>query len=173
MMDAGLAGYDYFSATDVVPVPYPGLPPNLAGMSGSLVLVDREPGALQAELDRLSETVKARFVGAAGVMAEPVKTYGTFLEWFDENFDAGTCGASAVLKSRLIDESALTEDPEAIVDALMSASAPTGGMSIFLLGGKEVNEAKPRGGSNAVNPGWRKAFVHSREYPHSRMFSLY
>lgn len=164
-MDAGLAGYDYFSATDVVPTPYPGLPPNLAGMSGSLVLVDRAPGALQAELGRLNETVQAAFPGVAGVFAEPVKAYGTFLAWFDENFDAGTCGASAVLKSRLIDERALTEDPGAIVDALMSASGPVGGMSVFLLGGKAVNEAEPRGGSNAVNPGWRKALVHSREWP--------
>ena len=34
-------------------------------------------------------------------------------------------------------------------------------MNFYLLGGKGVADAVPRGGSDAVNPAWRKAVVHA------------
>lgn len=164
MMDAGLSGYDFFSAQNAAPVPLPGVPQNLAGFAGSLALVNREEGALLAELTKLEDAAKAKFGDEAALLSLDVTYFDSWMEWFDVYFDDGTAGAGVVLKSRLIDARAFTEDPEAIADALLSASEPNQGMSIYLLGGKGVNEAQPRGGSNAVHPGWRKALAHSREY---------
>ena len=165
IMDAGLGGYDYISAQNAVPIDIPGLPKNIAGMSGNFAMFDREQGALAAELSRLNDTIKERFGAAGGMMfIMELKTWDSFLDWFDINYDQGTAGASAVMKSRLLDAKVLTEDTEAIVDAIMSASEPNQGLSMFALGGKAVNNAKPRGGSNSVNPGWRTAYVHASEY---------
>lgn len=167
-MEAGLVGYDYFSPHNIVPIPDTGLPQNLAGLAGSLAVINGVRGALQTELNRMSADMVDKFgVEVALLLAEPIAEYGSFLEWFEEHFDSGAAGQSGAFKSRLIGEEALNGngDPEAIVDALLAAtSPPLVGMSMFLLGGKGVNEAKPRGGSNAVNPGWRKALVHSSEY---------
>lgn len=165
MMDAGIAGYDYISATNAIPYPYPGVPSNVAGLSGSLGVVNKEEGALAAELQRLQSAARDEFGAEVIFGAEDVKSYGSFLEFFDVHFDQGLAGNSGLLKGRLLDETVLTSDPEAIVDAIITAQAPSAGMSFYPLGGKGVNEAVPRGGSNSVNPGWRTALVHSCEPP--------
>jgi hypothetical protein len=45
--------------------------------------------------------------------------------------------------------------------ALMAAIPPQGQLLGNLVAGKKVWDAIPAGGSNAVNPAWRKAYSHS------------
>ena len=56
----------------------------------------------------------------------------------------------------------------ALKEAIQAATEPNGMIDFYLLGGKGVRDAKPRGGSSAVNPGWRKALIHSRASSPSR-----
>jgi hypothetical protein len=78
------------------------------------------------------------------------------------NHDASLAGSDSVLGSRLIDETALLGNQTSLKKALkryISESLTAVG-TVYLLGGKGVWDAQPRGGSDAVNPAWRKALGH-------------
>ena len=64
--------------------------------------------------------------------------------------------------SRLLDTEALTTNLTAVKVALQGFIPQGDGQSasIDLVSGKGVWNAMPRGGSDAVNPAWRKAVVH-------------
>jgi hypothetical protein len=162
LSDLGVRGYNYVSTKDAVPMDVPGLPSKLAGFSGYSSVFDKEPGTLQAILDELNANMTERFNGS--FFFAQTETYNSFLEWFDVHYDAGAAGQSTILKSTLISREALTTNPDALVDAIATASTMSKGLSFFPLAGKGVQEAVPRGGSNAVNPGWRKSLVHCRRY---------
>lgn len=165
MMDAGIVGYTRFSAYNAVPYPYPGLPENIAGLAGSATLTNANEGELASVLTKIKQAMVAEFGATAGtiVVIEEVRNYDNFYAWFQKHYDSGRAGGSALLKSRLLDESVFTGEVVDSVDAFLEASKIRRGMSLFNVGGKGVNHAVPRGGSNAVNPGWRKALVHSCE----------
>lgn len=145
------------------PVPAPGLPDRWSGLSGVLSLLNKGPEAVQEILDPLNNTILERFNGTAFLQTLPVESYDSWLDYYDVNFDNGTAGGGALLVSRLLDEEALTGDHEALKGALQATTEASEIIHFYLLGGKGIHEAKPRGGSNAVNPGWRKAYVHTRK----------
>ena len=134
-----------------------------AGLAGSMSLLDKKPGAMEKLFGDLNKTVEDKFDGQVIVTLLPVQSYDTWLDFFEINFDNGTAGSSTVMVSRLIGEDALTGDPEAFQDAIKAATGTSELVGFYPLGGKGVHEATPRGGSNSVNPGWRKAYVHSRK----------
>lgn len=161
LLEKGLRGYGFLAVNGTVPVPAPGLPERWTGLAGAFTMVNKESGEMDTLLKNLNATVLEKFNGTALIGKEPVHEFGSFLDWFDVNFDNGTAGGGAAMVSRLIGEEALTGDSDALVEALKSATSATGSVSFYPLAGKGVHEAKPRGGSNSVNPGWRKAIVHS------------
>ena len=77
-----------------------------------------------------------------------------FLEFAD---DAGA-GVDKVVGSRLLPPETLTQD--AFRDALIDFLGDAGGR-LYMVSGKGVWDAEPRGGSDAVNPAWRKALIHA------------
>jgi len=87
--------------------------------------------------------------------------YPDFWAWYSINNGPLDAGFDEYLGSRLLGEQALTENLTALAEAYKAAT-PMGGMtSAYLVGGHGVMNAKPRGGSNAVNSAWRKAYVHA------------
>jgi hypothetical protein len=80
--------------------------------------------------------------------------YSLFLKYAD---DAGA-GVDKVVGSRLLPPATLTED--AFRDALIDFMGDVGGR-LYMVSGKGVWDAKPRGGSDAVNPAWRKTLIHA------------
>jgi hypothetical protein len=80
--------------------------------------------------------------------------YSLFLEYAD---DAGA-GVDKVVGSRLLPPETLTDG--AFGDALVRFLGTSGGR-LYMVSGEGVWNAKPRGGSNAVNPAWRKALIHA------------
>jgi hypothetical protein len=92
-----------------------------------------------------------------------VKTevYSDFWAWYKDNNGPLDANHDHILGSRLLDGKALTENPTAL-KATLQKITPAGSISShFMVGGKNVMNAQPRGGSNAVNPAWRKAYVHT------------
>jgi hypothetical protein len=67
-------------------------------------------------------------------------------------------GVDKVIGSRLLPPETLTEDSfrGALVDFLGNS-----GGRLYMVSGKGVWDAKPRGGSDAVNPAWRKELIHA------------
>lgn len=72
--------------------------------------------------------------------------------------DASTAGVDKVVGSWLLPEESLTDD--ALGDALIDFVGESGAR-LYMVSGRGVWNAKPRGGSDAVNPAWRKALIHA------------
>lgn len=162
-MDAGLSGYNFITTGSPNPVPVPGAPDEIAGMMGSVIVQDADsPDALDKIFKPLNDTIKEKWHGEAKLF-QITTAYDSFLDWFNVNYDQGTAGTSAYLVSRLLDEQALTLDTDALKEAVKSASVQASGLQVFMVGGKGVQHAEPRGGGNAVNPGWRDSYVHARK----------
>ena len=92
------------------------------------------------------------------------QTYPDFWAWYSVNNGPNDAGHNQIVGSRLLDEKALTGNLTALKETYKAITPPGTTSCVYLVGGKNVMNAMPRGGSNAVNPAWRKAYVHSREY---------
>ncbi|KAH7232093.1 hypothetical protein B0J15DRAFT_539316 [Fusarium solani] len=159
--DAGLSGYTLISPGIENPVPIPGAPKEVAGILGQFIVQDVEdPEYTEKIWKPINETIQKRWSGAVQLLVGK-EEYPSFLKWFDVHYDQDTAGNSSYLVSRLLSKEALDGDQDALKRALKSAMGPSGGMGAFLVAGKGVRDAKPRGGSDAVNPGWRKSYVHA------------
>ena len=86
--------------------------------------------------------------------------YKDFYSWYIINNGPLDAGFDVVVGSRLLDEEALTSNLTAVKEAFQVATPPGSSSNVYLVGGKGVWNAVPRGSSDAVNPAWRKALVH-------------
>lgn len=89
--------------------------------------------------------------------------FPSWLSWYSEHFDTDSAGLNTYVGSHLVDAESLT-DPKAIGQAWKQFSI-LGTGNAYLVAGKGVREAKPRGGGNAVVPAWRKTLVHASKSP--------
>jgi hypothetical protein len=95
------------------------------------------------------------------------QTYPDFWAWWNVNPQGSeSAGGDILLGSRLLDENALSANLTALKEAIKIAGS-SGTLQPYLVAGRGVQNAKPRGGSNAVNPAWRKALSHT-----SRLFNF-
>lgn len=80
--------------------------------------------------------------------------YSLFLEFADDS----VAGVDKVVGSWLLPPKTLTEDTlsHALVDFVGESGA-----RLYMVSGKGVWDAEPRGGFDAVNPAWRKALIHA------------
>lgn len=86
-------------------------------------------------------------------------TYPNLETVFQLYADASTAGVDKVVGSWLLPPSTLTNS-SALLDPLKTFLDQDGGR-LYMVSGQGVWDAVPRGGSNAVNPAWRKALVHA------------
>ena len=168
LMDKGITGYHYLASASPNPVPGPGEPDEVAGVMGGFMMQDVEDGvALEKLLKPLNETIHKRWPGTVRVLQQTA-LYGSFLDWFNVNFDQGVAGLNLHRASRLVDREALTHDVQALAKAYKSAAQAGGAVTAYMVAGKAVRDAKPRGGGNAVNPAWRRAYIQSCKFGFSR-----
>lgn len=156
--DSGLTGYSYFFP--VGPNPIDGGATMAGGLAMGAVLLDSTP----EEMNRLWEPV-LRHVSAAWpgfLQIADTKTFPSFYAWFQENYDKTAAGNNGYIGSRLLGADHLTRDPNrtaAALERFTLGSLPYG--TAYLVSGKGVHDAQPRGGGNAVLPAWRKAYIHA------------
>ncbi len=170
LMNGGLSGYNIVSSNFSNPDPGSGLPDYLAGFQGRLTTLDDPNGndTIARLFKPINDTINQRWPGKAGFFSSNTE-YKSFLDFFAANYDTETVGDNKYLISRLLNQEAFN-DPKALGNALLSGTGPGGFSTFFLVGGKGVQEAKPAGGSNAVNSHWRSAYVHTSM---SGMFSWF
>ncbi|KAJ6016193.1 hypothetical protein N7540_010784 [Penicillium herquei] len=116
---------------------------------------------LEPTLRHLNETYanKITITSAATV-------YPNFYSMFLDNADDSGAGVDKVVGSRLLPPETLVED--AFQNALIEFLGEAGGR-LYMVSGKGVWDAKPRGGGNAVNLAWRKALIHAGKFDIARM----
>lgn len=164
LADAGLSGYTSLSPKAPNPAPSPGAPAEVAGIQGIFVAQDvQDPEYIHKLFKPINETLQKRWPGMVQFTASNEK-YSSFLKWYDVYYDTGAAGETNYLVSRLLTKDSLEKDEKALGYAVEQGSIPSGGMIAHLVAGKGVRDARPRGGSASVNPGWRKSYVHIREY---------
>jgi hypothetical protein len=81
-----------------------------------------------------------------------------FYSFYINFADDSGAGVDKVVGSRLLPAEVLTDD--AFSDALIKFLGNSGGR-LYMVSGKGVWDAEPRGGGDAVNPAWRKALIHA------------
>ncbi|UKZ74474.1 hypothetical protein TrVFT333_002142 [Trichoderma virens FT-333] len=163
LMAQGLSGYNLVTRNMPSPIQLPGIPDRIAGFLGTSILQDVDSPDVAAKIfNPINDTIRERWSNKVQFYTL-LTEYDSWLGWFDKNFDSSQAGGSQYLVSRLLDGEALTGNPKKLKNALQAAMTIGDGeaMSVFMVGGKGVQEAKPRGGSNAVNPAWRTAYVHA------------
>lgn len=160
LSDAGLSGYTILSPQTPNPA---GGPDEVAGIQGVFAAQDvNDPEYILKLFKPINDTIQKRWPGAVQFSATK-EEYGSFLEWYDVYFDQGAAGVTLYLASRLLGREALGDEKKfrgALEESLVSA----GGLTVHLIAGKGVRDAKPRGGSAAVNPGWRKSYIHASKF---------
>ena len=154
--DAGLAGYFFMS-------PVPSTNDTFStGIFGGAATITHDVDEVFSIINSIDEAVKQQWPGGPFVISTPPKFYDSFLDWFAENYDQAEAGGHAMLWSRLLGKETLDGD----LDTLSHAMKTVGSDGIFhayIVAGKGTAEAKPRGGSNAVHPAWRTAYLHTRK----------
>jgi hypothetical protein len=90
-----------------------------------------------------------------------MKSYPDFWGYYAINNGPLDAGHDQIIGSRLLDKQALTQNLTLLKESFKAATPAGHVTSAFLVSGKGVHNAKPRGGSNSVNPAWRKGYVHS------------
>ena len=103
--------------------------------------------------------VNETYPGQTATQAKSVvypNLYSLFLDYADDS----VAGVDKIVGSWLLPPETLTDD--AFTHALITFLGESGGR-LYMVSGRGVWDAKPRGGSDAVNPAWRKALVHAGE----------
>lgn len=158
--DAGLSGYSYLFNT--IPNPLDGGVTNVSGMIASVVLQDTQSPRVMTDLwapilTHISQTWPEVIIDTN------ITTFPSFLAWYHEHHDTTPTGNDTYVGSRLLDETALTANLTASAEAFKQMSS--GGVSTaYLVSGKGVHDALPRGGGDAVLPAWRRAYIHASKY---------
>jgi len=138
-------------------------------LSGSFFLPSLFPSnsstSLAAALDPIVANISAAYPNQF-FFSSNATAWPSFYDWWFANSGPNDAGYDLLFGSRLLDERALTANVTALKEAIQGATAPGLGSGALLVSGKGVWDAVPRGGSDAVLPGWRKSLVHySRFFP--------
>jgi hypothetical protein len=156
MGDKGLSGYSYYFSA--VPNPLDGGATTVGGILMSGVLLNSSPDDMRKLWDPVFTHVNATWPGFQTILLP--QSFPSFLAWYSENYDTSAAGTNSYVGSRLLDAPALTSNltkSAAAFESFARGEAATA----YLVSGKGVHDAKPRGGGNAVLPAWRKAYVHA------------
>ncbi|KAF5675780.1 6-hydroxy-d-nicotine oxidase [Fusarium heterosporum] len=161
LADAGLSGYTSLSPKTPNPVPAPGAPEEVAGIQGIFIAQDvQDPEYINKLFKPINDTIQKRWPGSVQFTATDTK-YNSFLEWYNVYYDQGAAGETNYIVSRLLTKDSLEMGEAALGHAVREGAIPSNGIVSHLVSGKGVRNARPRGGSVSVNPGWRKTYVHA------------
>ncbi|OAQ66836.2 FAD binding domain-containing protein [Pochonia chlamydosporia 170] len=159
LMDSGLSGYTFLSSNMPLPIPLPEMPSEVAGAFGTAILQDvSDPDAMSKLFKPINDTIQEKWPGKVQFITM-INNYTSFFAWYKDNHDAGRGGRNTFVASRLLERDILEKHNHNFTAALKRAFEANTRFDIFMVGGRGVKDAQPRGGENAVNPAWRKATV--------------
>jgi hypothetical protein len=153
MGDQGLSGYSYYFGSYTVENT------TVGGMYMVSVLQDSSPEEMHKLWDPVLAHINSTWPGLFQFIYQQT-SYPSFLAWYSQYYDTTAAGTNSYLGSRLLDRKSLTSDLTKISEALERFANGTVSTA-YLVSGKGVHNAKPRGCGNAVLPAWRTAYVHA------------
>ena len=163
--DAGVSGYSFVFDNLTNPFGPPDTPP-VSGITTSFALQDtNDPNDGLKLFAPIFAHINATW--PTFTILPNVTAYASFWDWYQPNKDSMAAGSNMYVCSRLLDAKALSGDRNATRDAFQAFTG-AGTATAYLVSGKGVWNAQPRGGSNAVLPAWRKAYVHASEFSETK-----
>lgn len=164
LADAGVSGYPIIFNT--VPNISDGGKTLVTGVVGKVIkLHTRKHSEILQQFDPLFAHINTTWPNFT--FFTNVTTHPSFGLWYEDNFDPSPVGFSSVMSSRLLDREALTSDLNATKRGLERFSAG-GQATVYIVSGKGLRDARPRGGGTAVHPSWRRTYVHASKWCPSR-----
>lgn len=169
LSESGLMGYYYGVPS------FPG--ETNSSISGKVMAMflapEKSPTEVQDIMNPIEQHILAAKWGDPVYISHIVDDFSDFTRYWKEMQVPEAAGFSARLGSRLLDESALTTDFDALKEALRKASPAPWMMLGHLIAGPGVRSPPGgiAGGSNAVNPAWRDAYSHLGERPKNASMS--
>ncbi|OTB12777.1 hypothetical protein K445DRAFT_320576 [Daldinia sp. EC12] len=147
----GISGYSIVSGNFT----YFGSSASGTGMGGLFLLMDTEDVNDMTDIwAPIIEHVNKTWPEVTPVIE--TETYPQLQDWLSTHYDRGSAGTNTWVGSHLLDAEALTKDPAAVGEAFKILEG-----RVFLVTGQGTKNAKPRGGSNSVNPTLRKTIAHA------------
>jgi hypothetical protein len=159
LSEAGVSGYPLIFNS--VPNALDGGQSFVSGVVGKVIMLNTtNSSSITSLFTSIFEHINTTWQSPSFNFTADTKLYPTFNAWYQENYDSSPVGYENVMGSRLLDEKALSANVTATKIAFEKFSA--GGIAtVYLVAGKGVKEAVPRGGSNAVSPAWRRTLAHA------------
>lgn len=155
LSDSGMMAYSYiFTNTTLC-----GTPSNCSLFFGPFLMLDPANGTFEALFAPIVAHISATWPTTVSFQGNESR-YDNFYSWWFPNRDSGTYGDDILVGSRLIGGQSLAQPADQVKAALKGATGSIGYANVNMVAGKGVWNAKPAGGSNAVNPAWRKAYLH-------------
>jgi len=160
LADAGVSGYPIIFNT--VPNTSDGGRTLVTGVIGKVIkLHTLKASEILQHLNPLLAHINATWPGFT--FFTNVTTHPSFGLWYEDNFDPSPVGLNSIMSSRLLDREALTANLNATKRGLERFSAG-GQATVYIVSGKGVRDARPRGGGTAVHPSWRRTYVHASKW---------
>jgi hypothetical protein len=165
--DQGLSGYSFFfpllkGILSLFPLPGD-TPDDPAAEMGGFFMSAALMNATADDMRRIWAPVLAHVNATWPNQFVPIletKSYPSFYAWFQEHYDTTPAGQDGYAVSWLLDAESLTRDLNKNSQAFERFAGGDLGTA-YLVSGKGVHNAQPRGGGNAVLPAWRKAYIHA------------
>ncbi|PFH62848.1 hypothetical protein XA68_11629 [Ophiocordyceps unilateralis] len=160
-IDAGLLGWTAIADNVLNPVPVAGSPVagNVSGLYGVNAVLDTNDAAdAHRVLKPLADVIQAKWKGKAKLWMETTP-YPSYLAYVTGVYAPRPGGYGWWEVSRLLDKKTLSGDTKALGRALQAVKSNRGNLFAMTLAGKGVQEVKPPGGGNSVNPAWRVAYA--------------
>ncbi|KAK3386798.1 hypothetical protein B0H63DRAFT_447702 [Podospora didyma] len=159
----GVSGYSFLQTDTADPFDPSGSGPRVNLYLLAMALQDtQEAAAVDAVWNPVFAHVNATWPRMSVV--KMVRAYPSFAAWYAANNDTNPTGADHWSGSRLVDAATLQGNAAgglpALRDALRAMAQGSGYVLPFLLSGKGVWNATPRGGGDSAVPAWRKALAH-------------
>jgi hypothetical protein len=152
MQQNGLAGYSY-----IVPeTTYNGT--TLSGCLLSLLMPNGTIAEAEAAIAFIGDYLNTRWPGQLLISVTPTQ-YANLYGWYQVNKNQQPVGYDNAIGSRLLGAQELSQNLT-VIRKVLQDSIPLGGVAnINIIAGPGVWNATPAGGSNSVNPVWRKTYV--------------
>lgn len=164
LMDAGLTGYTFLFPDIPNPLPFGPQNTTVGGIFGTVHLLDtQDPQDVLDLLNPLVKHINVTWPGKFQTFFDPTP-YASFWDWFQASYDKSAAGSNTLVGSRLLTKETLQGTDQSVLSAALAQYATGGIATAYLVGGKGVRNVVPRGGSDAVLPAWRKAYIHSSPF---------
>jgi hypothetical protein len=148
----GMMGYTYIANSLVINGS------TISGFSGEFLMPNGTGTQASDAIQSIVDHIKKQWPNM--IVTSTPGHYPSLYAWYEAHKNTDPVGADVALSSRLLSGEALGQNLSTIRTLLESSVPVATPVNLNLVAGPGTWHAEPAGGSDAVNPAWRKAYLH-------------